>query len=92
VTKRGKREDALRRNPKEAPFDDVDALLRGEGFSRNETGGSHKVYRHPLTEKHPTLSPHGGTVKGYQIKEALAAVDEVRAKKAEEEAKKGETR
>jgi predicted RNA binding protein YcfA (HicA-like mRNA interferase family) len=78
----------LRRNPKEAPFADIDRVLRDEGFDRAETGGSHKAYRHPPTARHPTLSPHGDMVKGYQIREALAAVDEVRAKKAEEAAKR----
>jgi len=82
MTKRSKREQVLRRNPAQAPFADVDAVLQGAGFDRDETGGSHVVYRHPLSPNHVTLSPHNGLVKGYQIRSALAALDAVRVKGA----------
>ena len=86
MTKRDKRETAIRRNTKNVRFDDLDLVLRAAQFTpRKESrgGSSHVTYSHPLmTEILTVVMPHGGAthVKKYQVKHALAAIDAVRAK------------
>jgi len=86
MTKRDKREIAIRRNTKNVRFDDLDLVLRDAGFApRKEARGSssHISYTHPLIADILTVvMPHGGAthVKEYQVKNALAALDAVRMK------------
>ena len=86
MAKRDKRETAIRRNIKSVRFDDLDLVLRAVEFTpRKESrgGSSHVTYTHPLMVEILTIvMPHGGTthVREYQVKQALAAIDAVRAK------------
>jgi len=86
MTKRDKREMAIRRNTKSVRFDDLDLVLRAAEFTpRKESrgGSSHVTYTHPLmTEILTVVIPHGGAtyVKEYQVKHALAAIDAGRTK------------
>lgn len=79
MTKSDKREQTIRRNPNNVRFDDLDAVLRDNGFARVEGAGSHVKYRHPKFRGIVTVSPHGATVKPYQVKEAIGAINAVRA-------------
>ncbi len=54
-------------------------LFLENGFDDILGSGSHIKYGHPLFPGIVTLSPHGATVKGYQVKQAIAAIDVVRA-------------
>jgi predicted RNA binding protein YcfA (HicA-like mRNA interferase family) len=83
LTKRGKRESAIRRNPKGVRFDDLDSVLRDTGFVRGQAGGSHVAYRHSRYAIRVTVvMPHTGErfVKAYQVEQALAAIDAARAR------------
>lgn len=85
MTKRDKRETKIRNNPTQVRFDDLDSVMQGEDFDCEEGDGSHKVYRHSLYKGIVTVSPHGGMVKSYQVKQALAALDAVRTSREESE-------
>jgi predicted RNA binding protein YcfA (HicA-like mRNA interferase family) len=83
LTKRDKRESAIRRKPKGVRFNDLDAVLRDAGFLRTQESGSHAVYRHSQYPIRATVVvPHAGEqfVKAYQVEQALAAIDAARAK------------
>lgn len=48
MAKRDKLLAAIRNNPKEVSFEDLDTLLRWHGFTCHElSGGSHHTYSHP---------------------------------------------
>ncbi len=85
MTKRDKRETAIRRNARSVRFDDLDLVLRAAEFTprKESRGSSHVTYTHPLmVEILTVVMPHGGAthVREYQVKHALAAIDAVRAK------------
>lgn len=79
MAKRDKREQAIRRNPKQVRYDDLHALLTDYGFDRIRGAGSHVQYRHPRFLGRVTLSPHGAFVSVYQVRQALDAIDTVSA-------------
>ncbi len=54
-------------------------MLQENGFTRVEGAGSHVKYRHPAFPGIVTISPHGAIVRGYQVKQAIEAIDGVRA-------------
>lgn len=78
MAKRDKRERAIRRNPQQVRYDNLDTLLQGEGFVPTTTGGSHVNYRHPRYPTVVTIAAHGAFVPPYQVKSVLAAIDAVR--------------
>lgn len=47
MTKRDKREERIRNNPKVVTFEELDWLLRQYGFVEVRRTGSHAAYRHP---------------------------------------------
>jgi hypothetical protein len=77
VTKSDKREQAIRHNPSNVRFDDLDRVLRDYAFTRRNSGTSHFVYSHPLIVDHVNVPRHGATVKPIYVKKAIAAIDEV---------------
>jgi hypothetical protein len=77
VTRNEKREQAIRRNPNNVRFDDMDLVLIGYGFNRRNTGTSHFVYIHPLIRDHVNVVRHGATIKPIYVKKAVAAIDAV---------------
>lgn len=80
MTKRDKREQAIRRNPNGVRFANLDRAMKDNGFARTEGAGSHVIYHHPDFAGIVTVSPHGATVKTYQVKQAIAALDAVQVK------------
>jgi predicted RNA binding protein YcfA (HicA-like mRNA interferase family) len=50
MTKREKRLEKIRRNPKAVSKDELDQVLNDYGFVRREGKGSHTVYQHPDQE------------------------------------------
>lgn len=92
MTKREKREAAIRNNPKQVRFADLHALLKAADFDDGQPGrgGSHYSYSHPDYRDIVTVPmPHGGTdhVKRPYVLDALKAIDAVRAIAAERERK-----
>ncbi len=89
VTKSDKREQAIRRNPNNARFDDLDTVLLDYGFSRRNRGTSHFVYIHPLVTDHVNIPYHGAIVKPIYVKKAIAAIDGVITAEREEKGREG---
>lgn len=56
-----------------AAYKDVASALRGAGYTKGRTRGSHEQWQHPKGEPQ-TLSPHGGKVPGYQVEQVLGKI------------------
>lgn len=83
MTKRDKRELAIRRNTRQVRFDDLHIVMTDNGFV-GDRNRPHVVYHHA---KHADVQvnvakPHGGTthVKPFYVEQALAAIDEAKAR------------
>ncbi len=80
-----KREQALRRNPKEVRGDDLRAVLEANGFACRPTSDGWTC-RHTLLDQPVTLPlTHGsrqaaGLVRPAYVRRALAALDDARAR------------
>jgi predicted RNA binding protein YcfA (HicA-like mRNA interferase family) len=74
VSKRKKRLEKMRRNPKNVRHDELDTVLRDYGFTPDFTAGSHTTYRHPSGVRVTTVT-HGALVRTYIVKQALKAID-----------------
>ena len=77
VTKRDKRIEAMRRNPKEVTADELDAALTGLGFRCRSGKGDHRVYMHPDLSHPVVVDPNRPHLKRYVVMNALAAIDEL---------------
>jgi hypothetical protein len=83
MTKRDKHEAAIRNNPRQVRFDDLDTLMRRYKFD-GDRNRPHVVYTHSI---HMDIivnvaKPHSGTkhVKTTYVENALAAIDAVKAR------------
>lgn len=85
MAKRQKREQAIRRNPRQVRFDDLDNLMTDEEFNATKAS-SHVTYRHSRYRDLlvTVVEPHGGAthVNRIYVNDALAAIDEARRRKA----------
>jgi predicted RNA binding protein YcfA (HicA-like mRNA interferase family) len=77
MTKREKRLEKVRQNPKHASKDVLDQILSDYGFVRREGKGSHTVYQHPGQETPIVVAAHGKHVPAYIVKQVLDAIDHV---------------
>lgn len=82
MSKRKKRLEKIRRNPKNVRRDEIDTLLLEYGFERGVMRGSHLTYRHS-TGIRITIAPHGSTVAVYSVKQAISAIDELKLQEDE---------
>jgi hypothetical protein len=83
VTKSDKREQAIRHNPGNVRFDDLDRVLLDYAFTRRNSGTLHFVYTHPLVIDHVNVPRHEAIVKPIYVKKAIAAIDKVIATEEE---------
>ena len=74
MSKRKKRLEKLRRNPKSVSRIELDNVLQDYGFTPDFTSGSHTTYRH-LSGMRVTVAVHGSQVPAYIVKQALKAID-----------------
>lgn len=74
MSKRKKRLEKLRRNPKNVRRDELDRVLQSYGFLPDFTTGSHTTYRHDSGTR-VTVAAHGHHVPSYIVKQALKAID-----------------
>jgi predicted RNA binding protein YcfA (HicA-like mRNA interferase family) len=82
MTTRAKREAAIRNNPVNVRFSDLDAfIMDNKGFTRTQPrgGSSHYTYTHPDLPDILTVPFRKPVVKRPYVVRALAAVDTVRA-------------
>lgn len=91
MTKRQKREQAIRNNPRQVRFDDLDTVMTGDDFG-DTTSGSHVTYEHKRYSDLRTtvVIPHGNQthVLPVYVENALKVLDEARRRTAIEAAKK----
>lgn len=78
----GKREkllESMKNNPKDVPFEQIDALLMYYGCTRRQAskGSSHYFYTHPAVP-YPVNIPRHKPVKAIYIKQALEMIDQIR--------------
>ncbi len=76
MSKRKKRLEKLRQNPKTVRLKELDSVLRDFGFSPDFTAGSHTTYRHESGLR-VTVAVHGQHVVAYIVKQAIAAIDSI---------------
>jgi predicted RNA binding protein YcfA (HicA-like mRNA interferase family) len=85
MTKREKREIAMRSNPKNVSFEDLDLVLSDNGFTsmRPSGGSSHVTYSHPRLPDILTIPIRKPHVKRPYVEQAIKAIDAARAAAAE---------
>lgn len=76
MTKDEKRNQKIRRNPKNLKFQDVINWLEDNGFSLGRVSGSHHIFVHPAIETPINMQKKkDGTAKSYQVKQAIKIID-----------------
>jgi predicted RNA binding protein YcfA (HicA-like mRNA interferase family) len=86
VTKRDKREERIRNNPKAVTFEELDWLLRQYGFVEVRRKGSHAIYRHPtdssIAPTVPFLRPY---LRSRYVKQIIQWIDSNRDDESQQE-------
>ncbi len=80
MTKREKRLEKIRNNPKNVRFEDLDQVLRDYGFERRQpgSGSSHYVYIHRVWPKYQLTVPYKRPfLKSHYVREVLKILDEI---------------
>jgi predicted RNA binding protein YcfA (HicA-like mRNA interferase family) len=86
VSKRQKRLEKLRQNPKDVSFEELRQVLEAEGFQLDHATGSHHVFRAEAGDEVLTVViPFARPVKVVYVKQVLDAIDKRRAVQMEEE-------
>ena len=76
MIKTGKRNQKIRRNPKNIKFQDLVGCLEDNGFSLDRVSGSHHVFVNPDIESPINIQKKkDGTAKAYQVKQAIKIID-----------------
>jgi predicted RNA binding protein YcfA (HicA-like mRNA interferase family) len=76
LSRREKRLQKIRQNPKNVAFDDLNQLLQDYGFELRRVTGSHHIFEYNLEgEQLKFIVPFGRPVKPYYIKEAIRIID-----------------
>ena len=79
MTKREKRLQKLRQNPKNVAFEELRQVLEDEGFTLDHATGSHHIFRRVIGERvFRVVIPYARPVKSPYVRQVLAAVDEAR--------------
>ena len=77
MSKKEKRNRKIRNNPQDVDFDEALKWLADNSFNLERVGGSHHIFRHPITRRKLNFQPDkNGKAKPYQIKQAIKAIDE----------------
>jgi predicted RNA binding protein YcfA (HicA-like mRNA interferase family) len=75
LSRREKRLQKIRQNPKNVAFDDLHQLLQDYGFELRRVTGSHHIFEYTLGEERlKFIVPFGRPVKSYYIKEAIRII------------------
>ena len=76
MTKTDKKNQKIRRNPKNVKFQNLVSWLEDNGFSLDRVSGSHHVFIHPVIETPINIQKKkDGTTKVYQVKQAIKIID-----------------
>lgn len=85
MTKREKRLQKVRQNPKNVTQEELDIILKDFGFEPRAGKESHTVYQHSQLENPIVIAVHGTHVPAYIVKQVLAAIDRIILEVAEDE-------
>jgi len=86
MTKRQKRFQRLRQNPKNVSFEQIKQVLEDYGFEHIRTSGSHHTFIAVIGERNWRLTiPFQRPIKVPYVKQAIDAIDEISQLQAEEE-------
>lgn len=78
MSKREKRLQKLRNNPKDVSFDDLRLVLEDYGFELQNIVGSHHTFRIMINENpHLLVIPFRRPIKPIYVKKALQLIDKV---------------
>ncbi len=80
MTRGNKLYDRIVNNPKNVNFEDLDKLLKKNGFTRRQPSGgsSHYIYYHPELPPGDKLSiPKAKPVKAIYVKEAINLIKKI---------------
>jgi predicted RNA binding protein YcfA (HicA-like mRNA interferase family) len=86
MSKRKKRLERIRQNPKHVSEANLGQVLLDYGFVQRGGKGSHTVYQHPREETPIIVAVHGKHVPAYIVKQALAALDRIIQQETADEA------
>ena len=76
MTKDDKKNQKIRRNPKNIKFQDLVSWLEDNEFSLDRVSGSHHIFVHPVIETPVNIQKKkDGTTKTYQVKQAIKIID-----------------
>jgi predicted RNA binding protein YcfA (HicA-like mRNA interferase family) len=76
VSKRKKRLQRIRQNPKNVSFDELHQLLIDYGFQLDRIRGSHHIFEYEYADEVLTFTiPYGNRVKLFYVKEVLRLID-----------------
>jgi predicted RNA binding protein YcfA (HicA-like mRNA interferase family) len=75
--------EAIKRNPKDVPWGDIDKVLKYYGFNCRHRGGSHYNYYHPELSEILTI-PRRRPVKAIYVKQALELIEKLKEGKSDE--------
>lgn len=85
MTRREKRLQKLRQNPKNVSFDMLKRLLEDYGFEHVRTAGSHHTFVAVIEARNWRLTiPYHRPIKTPYIRQALLAIDEIIALREQE--------
>jgi predicted RNA binding protein YcfA (HicA-like mRNA interferase family) len=86
LSKREKRLQKIRQNPKDVSMDELEQVLKDYGIQRDRESGSHYIFRYNLNGQNLRLSiPFRKPIKVIYVKEAIVVVDQIRATQKEDE-------
>jgi len=86
LSRREKRLQKIRQNPKNVSFDDLKQLLQDYGFELRRVTGSHHIFEYTLEgERLKFIVPFGRPVKPYYIKEAIRIIGLMAQRESEDD-------
>ncbi|MBI1279070.1 MAG: hypothetical protein GC179_13160 [Anaerolineaceae bacterium] len=80
MSKREKRLQKLRQNPKDVAFTELEQVLNDYGILRDHATGSHYVFRYNINGQDMKISiPYNKPVKAIYVKRSIEIIDLIKA-------------
>jgi predicted RNA binding protein YcfA (HicA-like mRNA interferase family) len=91
VSKRRKRLQRIRQNPKNASFEDLRTLLEDYGFTFERSSGSHHSFKVRIKGEYVLfVAPYRRPVKPNYVRDALKLIEEIESELGDEEDEENE--
>jgi predicted RNA binding protein YcfA (HicA-like mRNA interferase family) len=86
MSKREKRLEKIRQNPKDVSFEELRQVLEDHGFTLESVAGSHHNFKRRVkTETFKITIPYHKPIKSFYVKQAIKAIDAILALESNEE-------